>query len=344
MMLSTFDVTSLAAASRLFLDFCHDFPLLVAGGICGAGLAFYVTYQLFFHPLSQYPGPLLGRLTQWYDVYHAYIGDKHILFQRLHQEYGTVVRFSPGSLSINDPDALKIIYSHGANVQKSVFYKCFRAAPTAISTLLATEKHQHARKRRVMGQAFSDQAVRGFEQYVLSHVEDLVERIGATLDQSKKTENLWSTPLDMAAWCNWLVFDIMGDLVFGRSFGTLGDRPENRNGIYLLGRAARRNYVVAAMPMLLYTGAEKILPILRGLYADRSKYLAFGKRQVMERTKDSKASGSPRLESGRRDIFSFLLNAKDPESGQGFHQNELWMEGNTLIVAGSDTTSTYVSP
>lgn len=308
----------------------------------------YAIYQLYFHPLSQYPGPLLGRLTQLYDVYHAYIGDKHILLYRLHQEYGTVVRFSPNTLSINDPAALKVIYAHGANVQKSVFYKCFRAAPQAISTLLATEKQHHARKRRIMGQAFADTALRGFEQYVVGHVEDLVDRIAdatrlasSSSDGEKKA---WSSPMDLASWSNWLVFDIMGDLVFGRSFKTLRE-PENRRGIFLLGRAARRNYVVAAMPALLYTGLEKVLPLLRGLYLDRCQYLAFGKKQVMERTKEGGFGqpGSPSMESGRRDIFSFLLHAKDPESGDGMPMAELWMEANTLIVAGSDTTSTTLS-
>lgn len=309
-------------------------------GVLVATIAAYVVYQLYFHPLANYPGPLLGRLTQWYNVYHAYVGDKHILFYHLHQKHGTVVRFSPNSLSINDPVALKTIYAHGANVQKSVFYKCFRAAPQAISTLLATEKQHHARKRRIMGQAFSDTALRGFEQYVLGHTQDLVDRIGGVVGGSGLEKAGWSAPLDMANWCNWLVFDIMGDLVFGRSFGTLGEKPENRQGIFLLGRAARRNYTVAAMPALLYTRLEEYLPLLRGLYQDRCKYLAFGKKQVMERTKEQGQNGSPVVETGRRDIFSFLLHAKDPESGEGMPMPELWMEGNTLIVAGSDTTST----
>lgn len=173
----------------------------------------YAVYQLYFHPLARYPGPVLGRLTQWYDVYHAYIGDKHILFYQLHQKYGTAVRFSPNSLSINDPVALKAIYSHGANVQKSEFYKCFRAAPLAISTLLATEKQHHARKRRIMGQAFADSALKGFEQYVVGHVEDLVDRIGdaakAVASGADGEKTGWSSPMDMASWSNWLVFDIM---------------------------------------------------------------------------------------------------------------------------------------
>jgi len=281
--------------------------------LCGATLASisgYIIYTLYFHPLAKYPGPLLGRLTQWYDVYHAYIGDKHLLFYRLHQRYGPIVRFSPSTLSINDPAALKAIYAHGANVQKSNFYKCFRARPDAISTLLATDRAHHARKRRVMGQAFSDTALRGLEQYVLGHVQDLVDRIAgvvATADApagSMEKSRGWSAPCDMAQLCNWLVFDIMGDLVFGKSFGTLGEHPENREGIRLLGRAARRNYVIAAMPSLAGT-AEKWLPPFRQLYLDRAKYLAFGKAQVQARTME-KGFG----EMGRRDIFSFLLHAK----------------------------------
>lgn len=105
----------------------------------------------------------------------------------------------------------------------------------------------------------------------------------------------------------------------------------------MLGRAARRNYTVAAMPALLYWGLEKWVPPFRGLFLDRNQYLAFGKRQVIVRTKD-KENGFG--ETGRRDIFSFLLHAKDHETGQGFPMPELWMEANTLIVAGSDTSST----
>ena len=118
-------------------------------------------HRLYFHPLSKYPGPLFARLTPLPDLYHAYRGDKHIHFFHLHNKYGPVLRFAPNSLSINDPVALRAIYGHGANVQKSeTFYHAFRAHPAAISTLLATEKAHHARKRRIMGQAFSDGAMR----------------------------------------------------------------------------------------------------------------------------------------------------------------------------------------
>lgn len=318
----------------------HSFRCLSWLALSAAALLLVLThvlYQLYLHPLAKYPGPLLGRITRLYDLYHAYKGDKHLLLYHLHEKYGVIVRYAPNTISINDPAALKDIYSHGANAQKSEFYRCFRAAPNAISTLLATEKAHHARKRRVMAQAFSDPAIKGLEFYVLQHVQDLVDRIGMAVTRPGVEKQGWSRELDMQKYCNWLVFDIMGDLVFGKSFGTLGEIPENREGIRLLSRAARRNYTVAALPELLYLGLEKWIPPFRGLYLDRNKYFAFGKKQVMERTKEKQAGLA---ETGRRDIFSYLINAKDPETGEGMPMPELWMEGNTLIVAGSDTSST----
>lgn len=321
---------------------CFSRALTVAFASAIVAVTSYIAYSLHFHPLARFPGPLLGRLTQCYDAYHAYKGDKHINFHRLHQRYGVVVRFSPNSLSINDPAALKAIYSHGSNVKKSVFYECFRATPHAVSTLLATDAYQHSRKRRIMGQAFSEAALKNFEQYILHHVEDFVDRVGLAANVSDRLGARQidrGQPIDMALWSNWLVFDIMGDLVFGRSFGAMGERIRNREGIRLLGRAARRNYVVGAMPILMTSGLERYLPPLRQLFMDRGKYLAFGREQVNERTvrdpEHSKSTGST-----RQDIFSFLLRAKDPETDEGMPMQELWMEGNTLIVAGSDTTAT----
>lgn len=165
-----------------------------------------IIYRLYFHPLSSFPGPFPARITRWYDVYHAYRGDKHINFLRLHEKYGTVVRFSPNSLAINDPAALKAIYGHGANVRKSDFYRGFRAHPAAISTLLATEKVHHTKKRRILGQAFSEQAMRELERFVLENVSIFGEEIDVVVHAAKVEGKVWSERLDMGKLNNYLVF------------------------------------------------------------------------------------------------------------------------------------------
>ena len=174
-------------------------------------LAIYILttafYNLYLHPLSSHPGPLLARITKLHDVYHAYRGDKHIHLYHLHARYGPVVRFSPNSLSINDPSALKAIYGHGANVQKSeTFYHAFRAHPAAVSTLLATERLQHARRRRIMGQAFSEGAMRGMERYVLENVEVWERGVEEKVEAARREGRAWSERVDMGRWNNYLVF------------------------------------------------------------------------------------------------------------------------------------------
>lgn len=70
---------------------CMSLVTLFAASI--AAFFGFIFYQLYLHPLAKYPGPLLGRITRLYDLYHAFVGDKHVLLYRLHQEYGTFVRF-----------------------------------------------------------------------------------------------------------------------------------------------------------------------------------------------------------------------------------------------------------
>lgn len=36
----------------------------------------------------------------------------------------------------------------------------------------------------------------------------------------------------------------------------------------------------------------------------------------------------------RKDFFHYLLNAKDPQTGEGYSMNELWSESNLIIAAG----------
>jgi hypothetical protein len=198
----------------MFENMTFEIKLLTISHLALTILTLSLTYvltaslhRLYFHPLKSHPGPLLARLTAWPDLYHAYRGDKHIHFLHLHAKYGPVVRFAPNSLAINDPAALRAIYGHGANVQKSeTFYHAFRAHPAAISTLLATERGHHARKRRIMGQAFSDGAMRDLEKYVLENVRVWEGEVGLRVEVTKNSGNRWTDGVDMGKWCNYLVF------------------------------------------------------------------------------------------------------------------------------------------
>ena len=66
-------------------------PVQILTLMAGLGIVWLATvifYRLTLHSLAKYPGPLLGRITDLYSLYHALRGDIHIEFYRLHQKYG----------------------------------------------------------------------------------------------------------------------------------------------------------------------------------------------------------------------------------------------------------------
>lgn len=302
-------------------------------GLFGAAGLFYtvglVIYRVFFHPLAKYPGPLIAKITDAYQLYHAYKGDRHLEFWRLHQKYGKVVRFGPNSLVFNSNKALKEIYGFRSNVRKAEFYNAF--VHPAANTHNTRDKELHARKRRVLSHAFAEGAMKEMQRYILGNVRTFCEQIG--IQDAGDEAKGWTQPRNMADWCNYLAMDILGDLSFGKAFHML-ESPDNRFALGLVEAATTRHLICGTMPVVDRLKLDKVL--FPGLAAGRARYMAYSKGQLTERTKLGE-------ETDRRDFFYYLLKARDPETGQGFSTPELWGESNLLIIAGSDTTSTAMA-
>ncbi|KAG7104331.1 Cytochrome monooxygenase AKT7 like protein [Verticillium longisporum] len=302
-------------------------------GLIAAAAALYtiilIVYRIFFHPLAKYPGPLIAKVTDAYQLYHAWKGDRHLEFWRMHEKYGKIVRFGPNSVSFNSNTALKEIYGFRSNVRKAEFYNAFvHPAPNTHNT---RDKDVHARKRRVMAQSFSDNAIREMERYILANVRTFTSQIGAGADNLEKKG--WSTPKNMTDWCNYLAMDILGDLAYGKAFHML-EAPDNRFALDLIAAATKRHLICGTMPIVDKLKLDKFL--FPQIAAGRARYMVYSKGQLTERTKLGD-------DTDRRDFFYHLLKARDPETGQGFSTPELWSESNLLIIAGSDTTSTAMA-
>ncbi|KAI0129094.1 cytochrome P450-like protein [Xylariales sp. AK1849] len=287
-----------------------------------------IIYRLYFHPLSKYPGPFLAKITDAYQLYHAWKGDRHLEFWRTHERYGRIVRFGPNSVSFNSNTALKEIYGFKSNVRKAEFYDAFvHPAPNTHNT---RDKTTHARKRRVLSHGFSDSAMKEMERYILANVRSFCEQIGVGASEESKG---WTRAKNMADWCNYLAMDILGDLCFGKAFNML-EKPDNRYALELVSLATTRHLICGTLPLVAKLGLDNVL--FHRIAAGRAKYMAYSKSQLTERTKLGD-------DTDRRDFFYHLLKARDPETGQGFTTPELWGESNLLIIAGSDTTSTAMA-
>jgi cytochrome P450 len=140
-------------------------------------------------------------------------GLSHRRILELHQQYGDVVRVAPNELSFSDPNAWNDIMGHrkkgqGENGKDSVFWE---RQPHAI---IGADRENHTKIRRVLAHGFSNQAMVDQQPLIGHYVDLLIERL------REKSKN-GTEPLNMVSWYNWTTFDIIGDLVFGESFGCL---------------------------------------------------------------------------------------------------------------------------
>lgn len=130
------------------------------------------------------------------------------------QPQGPTFRYRPDSVLVNTPTAYRALFGPKGNIKKGLYYEVWPRNVNALTTWNSTSLEVHGRKRRVLNHAFSEKALRSAEPFVISNADRWCEVIAGEIDETTG----WSTSLNMADWVNYLVFDILGDLCFGKSF------------------------------------------------------------------------------------------------------------------------------
>ncbi|GKZ71838.1 hypothetical protein AnigIFM50267_007882 [Aspergillus niger] len=313
--------------------------LLAAAGGAALLILGRIIYLLFLHPLAKFPGPIFASLTHGYGAYHSWKGDAHLDMWRLHEKHGDFVRYMPNSVFIRNADALHAIYSTKAyaSVVKSPHYEVLQAGSVG-STFSLRGGHEHLRRRRIVSTALSEKAQRGMDPRIAVHVRKFCEAV-LPARQGELGE-----PMNMAEWCGYLTFDLMSDLVFSASYNLLG-REKFRYMPEVIDKSNVRMSVLAYMPILAAWRAVDGIFFRDALIA-RNRFLRFVVRAVRERANRALGKWAPDALDPckpRDDIYSALATAKDPDTGEGFKPSEMVSESTTLVVAGSDTTSTAIA-
>jgi cytochrome P450 len=119
-----------------------------------------------------------------------------------------------------DPNRyLEEIYGANQNVQKSIFYQPSMEHGGGLASIFnARDRQLHARKKRILAPAFTEVALSSMEEYILPHIRAFFET--ASEENSSGAEgHVWV--VDVAKWANYLTFDIMAELAFGKDFGMI---------------------------------------------------------------------------------------------------------------------------
>jgi cytochrome P450 len=175
-------------------------------------ISLYALYNAYLHPLRSYPGPFLWRSFRIPYVVSTHRGELHRRLKDFHTKYGPIVRIAPNELSYADSVAWKDIYlnrsGHPVFERNRTWFK--KMSPDEPNSIMGFDEDDHSRFRRAFANSFSDKSLRDqapvVERYIDLFISKLKEETGI---------------IDLAAWFNYLTFDLSGDLSFGESFQCL---------------------------------------------------------------------------------------------------------------------------
>lgn len=167
--------------------------------------------QAHFSDLRNIPGPYHARWTRLGLKLQIMQGRRTQYIHALHQQYGPFVRIAPNEVSVIDLDAFRTIHRIGGGYLKSGWYTEFVGdVPPGVFSMI--DPMQHAQRRRLFAQSFSNSNILNNEQIVRDKVDLAVSKI----DRDAKIGGA-----DILKWFTYMATDVIGHLSFGKSFEML---------------------------------------------------------------------------------------------------------------------------
>jgi cytochrome P450 len=208
------------------------------------GVAYLVgslAYNVWFHPLRNFPGPLYLRATRLGYIYHAFKGDLSFAVLGLHERYGEVVRIAPNELAFANPSAWQDIQGHRPKGQQEfeksqVFY---RPVGSMGIDIVSAGREEHGLLRRSMSHGFSEKSLREQQPLIMKYIDVLIRRLSENSGDGK-------SQVDIMSWYNFTTFDIIGDLAFGEPFGCL-DSSDYHPWVRIIFKMARAGVVLQGL-------------------------------------------------------------------------------------------------
>ncbi|KAL6704174.1 hypothetical protein ACN47E_008734 [Coniothyrium glycines] len=287
----------------------------------------YCAYNVFFHPLRSFPGPVSRAATKIPYLTAMWTGFHHRAIHELHEQYGSVVRIAPNNLSYINPQAWKDIYAHKKSrdlemIKDPEFYVRNPDAPTIVNG----NREEHARYRRLYSPGFSMRSLREQEPLIQNYVNIFIRGLTKACETGEVV-------VDMVQWFNFVTFDIIGDLAFGEPFGCLEDGATDWLAKLNQIEEAQMHFRIIQHIPLLGRYARQIVNTMVPSDAVKGSE---GHRNLTH----EKVTRRVKHKEARPDFMEHIL--RQPE-GKGFTFNEMLSNSATLIQAGSETTATLLS-
>ncbi|RBA15555.1 cytochrome P450 oxidoreductase [Fusarium proliferatum] len=259
-----------------------------------------------------------------------------------------IIRTGPNSLSFAGGQAIKDIYGHGTPCIKDESY--IVGAGTHFHLADVVDKHEHARKRKVLSSAYALKNLEGWEYKVADKVQRMMNHFDkictAPLPKGAKFPDPQDVNLDFRAWSNFFSLDAIADIGLSEKLGLLDqghDRVEAQQTcgtVYeanlrecLYPTARKQSYLLWTYDYYkLLNKISNVIPFYRKM-AESAK----GWDDIVLRRAQIRLD---RYHKGEKldDFFQALMEDKNGNSHE-LEWGEIVAEINIMMNAGSVTTA-----
>ena len=286
----------------------------------------WTIYDVYFGPLSKFPGPKLDAVSIIPAIKSTMYGDDATDHVALHKKYGPVVRTGPHMLSYaNGATGFKDIYGFNKNrlAKDQLFYG---HTPNKVPSIITADDANHSRQRKILSHAFSDRALKEQEP-LLKH---WIELFRTKVQEHAEKGNT----VDMLKMYNCTTFDIMGDLTFAEGLGMLND-SEYSPWVQAIFNGIKAGTQIRAIKMYSKLTNYLVEEVFFNSGPIRKKQLEhwnYSKERV-----DRRLAKTP----DRPDLWTKII--EKGEAPQGLTLGEHHANGSLFMVAGTETTATALS-
>jgi cytochrome P450 len=226
--------------------------------------------------------------------------------------------FGRTSFTVNTPEAIRhVLVDNFENYTRTpAGMRVLR--PILGQGLLVADGRAWRHQRRTLAPAFTPRAVTGLIPHMVAVTEETIAML----------KGRCGTPIDLREIMQRMTLEIAGRTMF--SFGMDRHGATLRDFVTEYGvRLARPHFLDLALPLPWVTPHD----FARARF--RKRWTAFVAMLMAERRAAGKKEGAP-----PRDLFDLMGDARDPETGKAFTDEQLGDEVATMILAGHETTAT----
>ncbi|QKX57066.1 uncharacterized protein TRUGW13939_04174 [Talaromyces rugulosus] len=300
---------------------------LVAAGYVGY-IIYHLLYNLFWHPLASFPGPTIAAVTPLYKAYIDLVAKSSFVhtLEKLHAQYGDIVRVGPNEIHFSSPSAyLEIYNAYNKWDKEKSLYHSFGEDRSSFGFLTYNEAKE---RRDVLLKLFSKKAIADVQGLVLEKVTKLCDSF----------ENLGSKPADLFYAYRCMAVDVITYLCFGNDIDAIG-APDYEAPIVKAMDSSLPVFIGFKHSSLLKGSIMNCPPRLSKIVSPATSGLVdlqqLLKGQINDLTKDPKnLQNLPHSTT----IYHQLLRPDAYRSGTVPSVGSLYEESQALLFGGADTT------